>query len=70
MKDAGGAVPWWDWRTVLNGRGDQMMYEDGDFAGDLPFPELKSRTLINLAAREADSAPDFSQRIRAGRPGF
>ncbi|MEP6535816.1 MAG: DUF4105 domain-containing protein [Bryobacteraceae bacterium] len=70
MRDAGGTVPWWDWRTVLNGKGDQMMYENGDLAGDLPFAELKRRALINPAAREADKAPDFSQRIRAGRPGF
>ena len=68
MREAGGTVPWWDWRTILNGRGDEMMYENGDFAGDLPFAELKSRALINAAAREA--ATDFSQRIRAGRPAF
>lgn len=70
MREAGGTVPWWDWRTIFNGRGDEMMYENGDFAGDLPFAELKSRALINPAAREADTAADFSQRIRAGRPGF
>lgn len=70
MEAAGGAVPQWDWRMLLSGRGDEMMYERGDFAGDLPFPELKTRALINPVARAADSAPDFSRRIRAGRPGF
>jgi len=31
---------------------------------------LKARAHINVAARAADQAPDFSRRIRAGRPGF
>jgi len=37
---------------------------------DLPLPELKRRSHINEAALAADQAPDFSDRIRAGRPGF
>ena len=34
----------------------------------LPFEELRRRSLINEAARAADGAPDFSQRIRASLP--
>lgn len=60
----------WDWRIVLNGRADEMLYEHGDLAGDLPFDDLKSRALINPAARAADQASDFSDRIRQDRPGF
>ena len=60
----------WDWRFLANGYADQMIYERGDLAGDLPFDELKRRALINAAAQAADAAPDFSQRIRDGRPGF
>ncbi len=60
----------WDWRTVLIGYGDKMLYNLGDLAGDLPFAELKRRALINPVAQAADKAPDFSQRIREGRPGF
>lgn len=60
----------WDWRILLNGYADQMMYERGDLAGDLPFHELKKRALVNEAARADDADPDFSERIRAGRPGF
>ena len=60
----------WDWRILLNGYADRMLSKRGDFAGDLPFDELKRRALINPAARAADAAPDFSQRIRDGRPGF
>ena len=70
MQAAGGAVPQWDWRLLLDGHGDEMMYERGDLAGDLPFAELKAQALINGAARAADAAPDFSRRIRAGRQGF
>ncbi len=60
----------WDWRIVLNGRADEMLYEHGDLAGDLSFHDLKSRALINPAARGADQAADFSDRIRENRPGF
>ncbi|MEI8342623.1 MAG: DUF4105 domain-containing protein [Verrucomicrobiota bacterium] len=60
----------WDWRILLNGFADKMMYDRGDFAGDLPFDELKRRAYINPAAQAADAAPDFSQLIRVGRPGF
>ena len=55
---------------MLNGRADEMLYQHGDLAGDLPFAELKNRALINPAARAADQASDFSNRIRDKRPGF
>jgi len=60
----------WDWRILLNGKADQMMYERGDLAGDLPFAELKQKGNINEAARVADNDSDFSRLIREGRPGF
>jgi hypothetical protein len=60
----------WDWRMLANGYGDEMLYERHGFVGNLPFAELKKRALINEAAKGADTAPDFSARIRAGRPGF
>jgi hypothetical protein len=59
-----------NWRTILNGRGDEMLYKGGNLAGNLPFPELKESAHINEAARQADQDPDFSLRIREGRPGF
>jgi hypothetical protein len=64
-----GGISAWDWRTVLNGPGDQMLYELGDLAGGLPFPELKRRALINEAAKRANP-DDFSHAIRRNRPGF
>jgi hypothetical protein len=60
----------WDWRILLNGYLDQMLYEHGALAGSLPFDQLRQHAHINPAARAANDAPDFSERIRAGRPGF
>lgn len=59
-----------DWRILLNGKADEMEYEQRELAGDLPFIELKRRAYINPAARAADKDPQFSERIREGRPGF
>lgn len=59
-----------DWRILLNGRADEMLYDGGNLAGNLPFVELKKDALINPAARAADNSPDFSGLIREGRPGF
>jgi hypothetical protein len=59
-----------DWRILLNGKADEMEYEQGELAGDLPFVELKKRAYINPAARAADKDPQFSAKIREGRPGF
>ena len=69
QRDATQRAPW-DWRILFNGYADEMLYERGAFAGGLPFPELKKRARINDAAQAADTAPDFSRRIRDGRPGF
>jgi len=61
----------WDWRVLLNGYADRMAYDRGRLTDDgLPFDELKRRAHINDAAKAADQAPDFSRRIRIGRPGF
>ena len=59
-----------NWQILLNGRSDEMLYKGGNLAGGLPFPELKESAHINDAARQADDDPDFSRRIRVGRPGF
>lgn len=63
-------VPW-DWRMLLNGKMDELLYERGMLATDgLPFAELKKRALINPATDAADRASGFSKRIRESRPGF
>jgi len=61
----------WDWRLLLNGKIDELMFERHTIAtAGLPFAELKQKALINPAAQAANDAPDFSRRIREGRPGF
>ena len=61
----------WNWRILLNGKGDEMMYNRGQLVTDgLPLAELMERAHINAAARAADDSPDFSKLIRVGRPGF
>jgi hypothetical protein len=60
-----------DWRLLVNGKGDEMLYERKMIAtDDLPFPDLRARALINPAAQAADKSPDFSKLIRQNRPGF
>ena len=61
----------WDWRILLNGKGDEMMYERHLIVtGGLPFAELKARSLINGRAKAANASPDFSLLIRVGLPPF
>lgn len=61
----------WDWRILVNGKMDELMYDRGIFKTDgLPFEELKRRAHANADALAAGDSPDFSQQIRAGRPGM
>lgn len=59
----------WDWRMLANGHGDELLYERGMIATNLPLAELKRQVHINARARAADMAVDFSQRIRQAVPG-
>jgi len=59
----------WDWRILLNGKGDELLYERHLIVtGGLPFAELKTRSLIDTRARAANDSPDFSSLIREGLP--
>lgn len=59
----------WDWRMLVNGKADEMLYERHLIAtGGLPFSELKQRSLINKRAQAADKDPDFSSAIRDELP--
>jgi Domain of unknown function (DUF4105) len=59
----------WDWRILLNGKGDELLYEHHLIVtGGLPFVELKARSLIDSRARAANDSPDFSKLIRMGLP--
>lgn len=63
-----GATEPWDYRILVNGLGDHLLYERGRLDTSLPFDELKARSLVVERAKAADQAADFSQRIRAGLP--
>jgi hypothetical protein len=60
----------WDWRMLVNGYGDELLYERGVVATNLPLVDLKERGHVNARARAADKAVDFSSRIRQGVPGI
>jgi hypothetical protein len=60
----------WDWRMLVNGHLDELLYERGVIATNLPFAELKKSSHINPQAKAADKAVDFSQQIRKGLPDF
>jgi hypothetical protein len=59
----------WDWRMLINGKMDELLYERHALAaGGLPFAELKERSLIDKRARAANDDPDFSRLIREDLP--
>lgn len=57
-----------DWRIIVNGFLDEMMYERGAVNTTLPFAELKKLSHINARARQTDKDKDFSRSIRQGLP--
>jgi len=65
-----GPFAWFDWRIIFNGHIDQLIYERGLVDNSMPFQELKRRSYINPVAQAAETAPDFSRRIRMGLPGM
>jgi hypothetical protein len=60
----------WDWRMLVNGYLDELLYEREKIDTTLPFAELKQKSLINPKAKTLDQDPDFSKGIREGLPGF
>ena len=55
-------------RILMNGYAPEQGYERGMLKSSLPFEEYKRRSCVNAAALAADTAPDFSRRIRASLP--
>ncbi|NLT23561.1 MAG: DUF4105 domain-containing protein [Syntrophorhabdus sp.] len=55
-----------DWRIVINGFIDRMIYDRGMVDRGLPFEELKRRSLVNERAQAAGKDPAFSRLIREG----
>lgn len=67
VQHVGGRNPW-DWRILVNGKLDELMYERGTIDHSAPFPDVQAASAISARAREAGDASDFSQRIRQGLP--
>jgi hypothetical protein len=59
----------WDWRMLVNGYGDELLYQRGAFFTNVPLAELKARAHVNARARAADKDADFSRQLRQGVPG-
>ena len=63
-----GKIKPFDLRYIFNGFVDSYLYSLDLLDTDLPFAELRRRSRINEAAKAADDASDFSERIRAAVP--
>ena len=57
------APPPLDWRLIMSGHVDELLYDRGAIAQTLPFDELRQQSRIDLAARNYDGE-DFSRFIR------
>jgi len=63
---AGGRL---DWRLLVNGHLDELLYERSQIDTSLPFAVLRARSNITSKARAADDSADFSTLIRENLPG-
>ena len=59
-----------DWRLIVNGFVDEMLYEREDVDTSLSFAELKKQVHINDKVFKWDARQDFSRFIRQGLPGM
>jgi len=67
QRAAADRVPW-DWRMLVNGHLDELLYERGVIATNLPLAGLRKQSFINDRARNAGDSAEFSQLIRQGLP--
>jgi hypothetical protein len=51
LATAVGKPPPWDWRMLINGYADQMLYERGDLVGQLAFADLRKQALVDERPR-------------------
>lgn len=58
----------WDWRVVLNGHVDELLYERGLLDDSMSLEALRRASDVTERARAADGDPAFSARIREGVP--
>lgn len=58
----------WSWKLIASGHLDELLYDCGFLNRDLPFDQLREKSLVNGRALAADQDPAFSERIREGLP--
>lgn len=58
----------WDWRVVLNGHVDELLYARGLLDDSMPLETLRERSDVTERVRELEHAEDFSARVREGLP--
>jgi hypothetical protein len=58
----------WNWRVLINGYAEELLYMRSMVNTSLPFEELRVLSDITERAQAAGTAPDFSTRIRVGLP--
>lgn len=52
------------WKILASGYVPQYLYESGRLDTSVPFPDLQRRAHVNARAQAANTAADFSRRIR------
>jgi hypothetical protein len=55
-----------DWRMIMNGHIDEMLYERGTIRNDLPFTEVRRLSRVDEKMQQYDDSREFSRRLRAG----
>jgi len=65
MEHMGVSMPF-DWRYLVNGYLNELLYEHDVVDTSRPLAEWKAASLIDARAKAADQSPDFSSRIRDG----
>lgn len=58
----------WDWRILVNGFGEELLYRRGMLDDSIPFEELRARSDVTEASRAAYGDARFSKLLRAGVP--
>lgn len=57
-------------KALFNGHIDEHLYARGQVFTELPFDEFKKQSYITEIGYEHRDSPDFSKKIREGRPGM
>jgi hypothetical protein len=60
----------WDWRILLPGKVDELLYSRDGFETTLPFAEYKEQSHINPVATGLGRVDDYSQIVRERVPSY